>query len=312
MERRAPGGVACFMILAAFALMLAAPAIDEDLGVIRAQDELIARVGYRLVTANAGMCERKTPASGLVLHGLEQYKGAYSADARRFFGLGEEPAILAVVPKSPAESAGIRPGDGLTAINGRPVPAARSGGKPFDRMAAVLDQFDAALAAGPVILDLVRAGTPVQARLTGTPACATRFQVKLSEKMNAAADGHYVEVNSGFLPEFENEDELAAIVAHELAHNILRHRAVLDAQGVSRGIFGRFGRSARRIRETEISADRYSLTLMANAGYRPQAAAEFWRRFEKEHSRGIFADATHLNGRRRADMLAAAAAELGR
>lgn len=300
------------MIAAAFALLLAAPAIDEELAIIRAQDELIARVGYRLVTANAELCGRRTPASGLLLHGLEQYDRAYAADAKRFFALGDDPAVLAVVPGSPADRAGVRSGDTLAAINGAPVPAVRPGGKPFDRMEAVLDRFDQALVAGPVTLDLMRGGEALRVRFAGAPACATRFQVKLSEKMNAAADGNYVEVNSGFLPEFENEDELAAIVAHELAHNILRHRAVLDAQGVSRGIFGRFGKNARRIRATEIAADRYSLTLMANAGYRPAAAAEFWRRFEKEHSRGIFADATHLNGRRRADMLAAAAAELAR
>jgi predicted Zn-dependent protease len=110
--------------------------------------------------------------------------------------------------------------------------------------------------------------------------------------------------------EFRGDDELAAILAHELAHNILGHRAVLDAQGVSRGLFGRIGKNAAKIRETEIAADRLSLTLMRDAGYRMAAAPEFWARFEKKHGSGIFADATHLNGRRRVDMLNAEIARI--
>jgi len=299
------------MIAVALAMMLAAPDIGVELAALREQDELVARVGYRLSTANASRCARQIPASGLLFHGLEQYGADYAAHAKAFFSLGDAPGVLGVIAGSPAAKAGIRAGDALIAINGRPVEQVRIGGKPFDRMAAVLDQMEAALAAGPVVLTLDRAGESVTAGFTGIPACATRYQVKPSTKLNAAADGRYVEVNAGFLATFANEDELAAIVAHELAHNILRHREKLDAQGVSRGLFGRFGKNAAKIRATEIEADRFSLILMRDAGYRMDAAAEFWQHFEKKHGNGIFADATHLNGRRRVDMLKEEIARIG-
>jgi hypothetical protein len=291
------------MIPVLLAMLLAAPDVDAGLAALRAQDELVARVGYRLSTANAARCTRQMPASGLLLHGLEQYGAGYAARAKSFFALGDAPGVLGVIAGSPAATAGIRARDALIAINGQPVEDVRIGGKPFDRMAAVLDQMEAALAAGPVTLALDRAGERLTVGFTGVPACATRYQVKPSSKLNAAADGRYVEINAGFLGTFANEDELAAIVAHELAHNILGHRDLLDAQGVSRGLFGRFGKNAAKIRATEIEADRFSLILMRGAGYRMAAAAEFWQHFEKKHGNGVFADATHLNGRRRVDML---------
>src|SRR3546814_2491582 len=72
---------------------------------------------------------------------------------------------------------------------------------------------------------------------------------------------------------------LAAAVAHELAHNILRHRERLDAADVARGLFKGFGRSARLFRQTEIEADRLSAWPMRGAGYDPPAAVRFWGRF---------------------------------
>ena len=50
------------------------------------------------------------------------------------------------------------------------------------------------------------------------------FMVLESDQLNAfAAPGGYVFVTSGFLRELKNEDQLAAIIAHEISHITLRH-----------------------------------------------------------------------------------------
>lgn len=286
-------------------VMMVAPAQAEvsPLQSLRELDMATARIGYRIATANTALCERQQPASGLLLHGLEQYGGGDAEAARRLFALGVSPGVLGVVPGSPADRAGVKANDALIAVNGVAPEEPRMGGKPFDRMAAVLDAVETAFARGPVTLTLSRNGQTVTAQVTGAPACASRFQVDVSKTLNAAADGQYVQVSAGFIASFANEDEFAAIVAHELAHNILGHRARLDAQGVSRGMLGQFGKNAARIRETEIEADRLSIRLLANAGYRPEAAAEFWRRFGPRHDAGIFSASTHLRWRKRAALL---------
>ena len=108
-----------------------------------------------------------------------------------------------------------------------------------------------------------------------------------------------VSVSSTLAEYFIGDDEFAAVVAHELAHNLLKHKERLNAQKVNRGFFGQFGKSAGRIRKTEIEADRLSVWLMANAGYDPQAAIRFWTRYGKQHGKGIFSASTHYRWKKR-------------
>ena len=102
--------------------------------------------------------------------------------------------------------------------------------------------------------------------------------------------------------------EMAAAIAHELAHNILRHRARLDAAGVDRGLGKQFGRSARLFKQTEVEADRLSVWLLAGAGYDPAAAARFWTRFGQRKGRPLFQAGTHPNWRDRVAALETEAA----
>jgi predicted Zn-dependent protease len=90
----------------------------------------------------------------------------------------------------------------------------------------------------------------------------------------------------------QSRDELAALLGHELAHNILGHRQRLDALHVDRGLFAPFGRNARLIRETEAEADRLSIHLMARAGYAPEAALAFWERV-RSATQGMAGSPTH-------------------
>lgn len=299
--------LALVLMLQAAAVHATEPDPRATLEALRNLDVAAARVGYRIATANTALCDRQMPVSGVLLHGIEQYGGPYREPAAAIFSLGAAPGVAAVLSGSPAAEAGVRVGDAVLAINGTPAAtAAGQGGKGnFDRMALVLDQFESALAAGAVTLDLQRGGERLSVRFSGVPACASRFQVLPDDTLNAAADGRYVQISSGFIPYFANEDEFAAILAHEIAHNILKHRDRLDAQRVPRGFLGKFGKNAARIRETEIEADRFSLKLLANAGYRLEAAPDFWRRFGPEHGYGIFSDATHLRWKNRVALLEA-------
>jgi predicted Zn-dependent protease len=111
--------------------------------------------------------------------------------------------------------------------------------------------------------------------------------------VRARADGILVLLYAGMLRFSDNDDELATVIAHELAHNILRHRARLNAANIQRGLAQNFGRNARLTRATEEEADRLSVWLMADAGYDPAAAARFWTNFGKRHGGGIFAAPTH-------------------
>src|SRR3546814_7590243 len=62
---------------------------------------------------------------------------------------------------------------------------------------------------------------------------------------------------------------VAAPIAHELAHNILRQRERLEAKGVNYGLLSGIGRNVGYFRQTELEADILSVSLPANAHYDP-------------------------------------------
>jgi predicted Zn-dependent protease len=86
--------------------------------------------------------------------------------------------------------------------------------------------------------------------------------------VNAYADGRHVIVTTGIASLSRSRDEIAFVIAHELAHNILGHASA----GHEHGIFG----SSEAIRD-EFQADSYAVRLMAKAGYDPAGGISFLR-----------------------------------
>lgn len=277
---------------------------------LQSLDAELAATGYRLAVANAPLCDRLDAGTGILLHDISQYNDRAAIDG--VFAFESPVEVASVVPGSPAAMAGIIAGDALVAIDGteRTEIAALTDGLDEDayaRIQQIADLLAAAHNAGqPVMLELLRAGMPYTVRFTAAAACATRYQLLTEDGYEAGADGRMVSIN---LPLFQyaaaeggvnDGGELAAVVAHELAHNILRHRERLDAVDIDRGLARLFGKNARRIKATEEEADRLSVWLMANAGYDPHDAVRFWTRFGKEHGHGIFTEGTHYRWQNRA------------
>lgn len=285
-------------------------AADQSLLAMRALDQRVATIGHRLAVRGRDLCTTRSNLPGFALHDLSQYGADYRAAASRAFGLDAGPAVLALVPDGPAERAGLRLDDVLLSLDGQALPRGDPGrDRSFERMAQILDALDAAFADGRAEVEIARAGARRSLSIGTEPGCATRFQLLPSRRLNAEADGRYVQVTTAIAGYVADDGELAAVLAHEFAHNILGHRVRLDAAGVARGFFGNFGRNARHIRETEVEADRFSVYLMERAGYDPSAAVRFWSHFGR---RGLnfLGSPTHPNWRRRIALLEAEIAEI--
>lgn len=271
----------------------------------RALDQRVAAIGHRLAVGARNLCRDPVNLPGFTLHDLSQYGADFRAAASRAFGLGAGPGVLALVPGGPAERSGLRLDDIVLSLDGAALPRGEAArGRSFERMAQILDALDAAFADGAADAEILRAGTRLALHLGSEPGCASRFQLLVERGMNAKADGRYVQVTVPLAVYAADDAELAAVLAHEFAHNLLGHRARLDRAGVSRGLFANFGRNARTIRETEIEADRMSVYLMERAGYDPVAAVRFWSRFGR---RGLnfLGSPTHPDWRRRIALLEA-------
>lgn len=302
------------VVAGAVAALFGAPALAQQrdgpearLTALRALDARVATIGHRLAVASRDLCADQAWLPGIVIHDLAQYGGADRAAAARLFGLGDGPAVLALAEGGPAARAGLRADDRLVALDGVRLAAFAPGPDPsFAGVERSLEAIDIAFADGAADLAILRGEQAMTISVAADRGCATRFQMIPSRRLNARADGRYVQLTSGIVSYVLDENELAAVAAHEFAHNILQHRRRLDAQQVQRGFFGNFGRNARLIRETEIEADRLSLYLVDRAGYDIDAAGRFWRRFGP---RGLilFEAPTHPHWRSRVAALAAEA-----
>jgi hypothetical protein len=278
-----------------------------DLLLLQAIEVRVATIGHRLAVSAGDLCAEQAALSGIQVHDASQYGKGAGGDLRQAFGAGPWPKVLAVADASAAARAGLRANDSILAVDGQAIPAARKFGT-YARAAATLALLDQGLSDGRMILAVERAGAPLQVEVTADRGCASRFQVKISTGMQGRADGDYVEVTTGLIAFAPDDAELAAGIAHEMAHNILRHRARLDEAGISRGILQNFGRNARLTRETEVEADRLSVHLLDRAGYPAAAAVAFWERFRTAIF--TFGDSTHPGGKERVAVLKAEIARI--
>ena len=143
------------------------------------------------------------------------------------------------------------------------------------------------------------------------------FFIVRDPEINAfAAPGGYIAVNSGLIDITQNESELAGVIAHEIGHITQKHlqRAFEDSKkdapllalvllgAIAAGASSHSGdapmavlaggqgllaqRSINFTRKDEIEADRVGIQTLANAGFDPNAMADFFQRMEDVMSTG--------------------------
>ncbi|MES3151598.1 M48 family metallopeptidase [Sphingomonas faeni] len=284
------------------------PAFFETL---RAADLRMATIAYRLTTANAALCDQLQPQIGMPIHALTQYGSTARASAASAFGFEATIGVEAVVAGAPAARAGIRPNDSIVAINGVAQPGLPTADSPEG--AAARDAAEAAIAAAPIgrplRLTILREGRQVPIAVTPVSGCRSRFEILLGSGLGASADGSVVQIGERFFEGY-SDAEIAVVVSHELAHNILHHRAKLDAVKINRGMLAELGRNGRLIRQTEDEADQLGIYLLANAGYDPMSAPQFWRQKGGSVDGGLFRSRTHASSKARAEALETIAREI--
>lgn len=139
------------------------------------------------------------------------------------------------------------------------------------------------------------------AAVSGHPDWDWQFTVFENAEPNAfALPGGKVGVYSGLFKVAKNDDQLAAVLAHEIGHAIARHGAERMSQGLLTQLGGAavgaatgsdayvqaysqlatLGVLLPYSRTQESEADAIGLMLMAKAGYDPREAVKLWQNFE--------------------------------
>ena len=105
------------------------------------------------------------------------------------------------------------------------------------------------------------------------------YNVVLDEQANAfCLPGGKIVVLTGLLDIVQTDDQLAAVIAHEVAHVLAHHASerIARERSVGRGLL-----SLSYNRQQETEADHIGLFLMTFAGYEPAEAVEFWKAMQQ-------------------------------
>lgn len=251
---------------------------ESPLEAVRAADLGFAEKGFRLTTANARLCDRVEPAIGVVFQSLSAYEPKDRATVMSGFGFETDIGVEAVIPGSPAEQVGIVPDESLVAIDGVTIDTSlpRPDRKAGTRWVVAVHGAIATLPpTEPMMLTLRRNGRDRQVKVMPVAACRSRHELLLDGSSTALSNGDIVQIGSGMIERYG--DDVVAAIAHELAHNVLRHRARMDALGIGSGVFSSIGPDVPYYRRTETEADILSVFLMANAGYDLAIVPRLWR-----------------------------------
>ncbi len=170
------------------------------------------------------------------------------------------------------------------------------------------DNRNALLTSGPIVDKVREIGARIaEASKDADPGFEWAFNVIDSPQINAfALPGGYTAVYTGIIPVAENENGLAAVMGHEVAHALARHGAERMAQqnmqriigagvsmgaggmdvGAQRAVMGVFGGISQYgfalpfSRKHESEADYIGLILMSRACYDPREAPKLWERMK--------------------------------
>lgn len=259
---------------------------------LAAQEARVAAIGLRLATANARACAAPQPLTGMVLHDIASYAPAERQRAAQAFGLSSGFGVRLVVPGSPADIAGIRAGDDIIALEQQDLSSFAADLIGSTGSAARSESFAAklaaALASGPAALTLRRGQQQFTLSLRGVSGCGGKFSVTPDRNLAAWSDGDYVAITSSMITLASDDGELAFVLAHEMAHNMLRHAQLARRQS---SLLANLGIGAGKIRASERAADALGVQIIMQAGFHPAAAETVLHKLDR--ARRIGGSFTH-------------------
>jgi hypothetical protein len=244
--------------------------------------------------------------AGITAANLATFADGYT-DAAFALGFTDTLQITSVAHSSSAEAAGLRAGDRVLALNGQPL---RTGRGASEELVKRLSRADSR-----VSFTVRRDGTVNTVYVDREPVCDYGMVVVTGDELNAFADGKRVYVYSRMLEFASNDNELATVVSHEIAHNAMHHidakksnalvgallGAVLDVAALRGGVNtgGAYSRQFAELgsmvfsQDFEREADYVGLNILAASGRSLDASANFWRRMAQEHPSSISFATTH-------------------
>ncbi|MFC5475069.1 M48 family metalloprotease [Paraherbaspirillum soli] len=264
---------------------------QAELRALVVQQDRLYDVAAPLLVNNAELCRNNARN---LLGFTAKTKFSYSAefiDAATAMGLTDQLQVAGVLAGSGAARVGLKRGDLLVSIQDKPAPT----GADAERKTALML---GALVNGrnSIKVTIARDGNNQPLNVALTRACAFGIELGNTDNVNSYADGRRVLITSGMMKFVQSDDELAYVIAREMAHNTLTHPAKQRITATMSGIIDNLmrlrpdtsslGGSAGvkpYTQQQDAAADKLALFMVARAGYKIENAAAFWQRLATQY-----------------------------
>lgn len=248
-----------------------------------AQQQRLYRVAAPLLLKNTELCPAQSRRIlGFTAKNRYSYSNDFVDAARETLGLDDQLQIASVLPGSGAMLAGLKPGDILLAAGGKPLPTGQNAERASSSIIAESIQGNA-----PIELTVLNGADKTIVEVLLTRACAVTIDLGNTDEVNSFADGRRVMVTRGMLGFVQSDEELAYVLAREIAANIIAPTPrpevsarierlhtlnlatlppAVDAPIVSTNSV------------TDAVVEKLALYMLARAGYGIDGVAGFWER----------------------------------
>jgi hypothetical protein len=268
------------------------------------QQDRLYRVAGPLLINNADLC--RSHARNL-LGFTAKNKYSYSAEfvnaAQALFQMGEPLKVMGVLAGSGAARAGLRRGDDLLSIEDKPLPTGPNAERQASGILAPLVTGRSSVKA-----TVMRNGASLPLTVPLTYACAFGIELGNTDNVIAYNDGQRILVTRGMLNFARSDDELAYVMAKEMAHNALAHAARQRVTATSGGIIDNLVRIRPDMsvmvglaglkpvpQDIDAAADRTAIFMLARAGYNIDNALPFWQRLAADYPAEVLNGYTALH-----------------
>lgn len=285
----------------------AAPAMTPEQEALRslvAQQDRLYRVAAPLLVSNTELCKGNARnLLGFTAKNKFSYSSGYTNAAQQALGLDDRLQVMGVLSGSGASRAGLRRGDILAAVEDKPLP---QGERAEREAAAMLGPLMAGRSS--VKLGVVRGTERLTLNVPLTFACAFSIELGNTDHVNAYGDGRRILVTRGMLGAVRSDEELAYVIAKEMAHNALGHAISQRMVATVGGIIDNLTRLQPDLstmagmagvkpmpQDLDTMADRLALYMLARANYGIDNAVPFWRRMASQYPPAVLNAYTALH-----------------
>jgi len=271
-------------------------AAQNDLTRMVAIQDRLYHVAAPLLIDNADLCKAQARnLLGFTAKNKYSYPGDFSEAAQAVLGYGERLQVSGVLPGSGAAHAGLRKGDALIAVEGKPLP---TGPNAETSAAAVFG----ALAGDHALLAMsVSRGRAVEElKVPFTRACAFKVDLGNSDNINSYADGTRVMITRGMVNFAQSDEAIAFVLATDMAHNMLGHAATMRMTNTIGSMIDNLVAvrpdlsmliGSAGVKPTpadlDVAADHVALYMLARAGYNVEHAHAFWQRLSTQYPASV-------------------------